>query len=421
MASSSRAAPLDLRSRNVPPPVITDVTDQAGDDESNPPHTPNSQPEGQEGTQGTGANSSHTVGGNDDQGNNAPRDPTPQVADPRLEGMTAIQRFRLMELEAERLLNVEKLKLAQMENARGHRREHSDDHYRDASRKKASVTKAPEKQPLDHYNSVVMFLQDCEDYIASAPRNDFQTDAEKVRWGSAILADAKKQTWRNQRDATLHVTGEPTWENFKAWCLNQVRNPVVKSHEVGRQLAKASMRENQTVANFNDYLASLWAQKDREVTDAERMEALRDRVIEKIPLEAMKEAIQPTTYAALLQQYQSIEQRLRRTKDLPTLDKTRSGDNTTTQGGGSQQGKAKGQPAKNTNKGATVAATQGGKPKRNKSKDGDRKPSKDDVPAKLTCWKCGNPGHYKGSRECPQYEEGDETRKQSSSKGKGKA
>ena len=92
---------------------------------------------------------------------------------------------------------------------------------------------------------------------------------EKTRWSSAILVDAKKQTWRNARDATLRDTGEPTWEGYKEWCLNQVRNPAVESQDVGRQLAKASMKETQSVASFNDYLASLWAQRDRVVTDAE--------------------------------------------------------------------------------------------------------------------------------------------------------
>ena len=38
---------------------------------------------------------------------------------------------------------------------------------------------------------------------------------EKTRWSSAILVDAKKQTWRNARDATPRDTGEPTWEEYK--------------------------------------------------------------------------------------------------------------------------------------------------------------------------------------------------------------
>lgn len=115
-----------------------------------------------------------------------------------------------MELEAEKHVATERLKLAQLENTRGHRREHSDDHYRDANRKRASVTKVPDTQHLNNYNSAIMFIRDCEDYIASAPRSDFRIDEEKTRWSSAILSDAKKQTWRNVRDATLRETGEPS-------------------------------------------------------------------------------------------------------------------------------------------------------------------------------------------------------------------
>ena len=73
------------------------------------------------------------------------------------------------------------------------------------------------------------------------------------------------------------------------------------------------MRKTQSIASFNDYLIRLLAQRDRLISDKERMKALRDRVIERISLEAMKKAIQTTTYAAWLQQYQALEQRLRRT------------------------------------------------------------------------------------------------------------
>ena len=65
-----------------------------------------------------------------------------------------------------------------------------------------------------------MFLRDYEDYIDSAPRIDFQLDQEKTRWSSALLTDAKKQTWRNAKDDLLRETGEPTWEAYKEWCLN---------------------------------------------------------------------------------------------------------------------------------------------------------------------------------------------------------
>ena len=85
-----------------------------------------------------------------------------------------------MKFEIERLMNMKKLKFVQMKNAREYRREHNDDYYRDSSRKKANVIKVSKKQHLNHYNFVIIFLQDCENYIASISRIDFQMNNEKI-------------------------------------------------------------------------------------------------------------------------------------------------------------------------------------------------------------------------------------------------
>ena len=210
----------------------SDVSPEGHSHEDNPGEiTPASQPNDQGATQHAGANpgkNGETV---------APVDPTPAGEDPRFAGLTRVHRFRLMELEAERQVLVEQLKLAQMQQARGLRREHSDDHYRESGRKKASMTKPPETQSLEEYNAAITFLEDCEDYFESPPRIDFTTDEEKVRWSLAFLVDKKKRNWRNSRNLERRHGHEPTWQEFAEWCLSQVRNPVIKSHDVGRQLA----------------------------------------------------------------------------------------------------------------------------------------------------------------------------------------
>ena len=68
-----------------------------------------------------------------------------------------------------------------MKNAREYKREYNDNHYRDSSRKKISVIKMSKEQHLNYYNFVIMFLQNCENYIVSIFRIDFQTNNEKVR------------------------------------------------------------------------------------------------------------------------------------------------------------------------------------------------------------------------------------------------
>ena len=68
-----------------------------------------------------------------------------------------------------------------MKNAREHKCEHNNNYYYNSSRKKANVIKVPKKQHLNHYNFVIMFLQDYENYIVSTLHIDFQTNNEKVR------------------------------------------------------------------------------------------------------------------------------------------------------------------------------------------------------------------------------------------------
>ena len=421
----ARASPLELRGRDVPPQergFVEEITgEDSGPDEGNRDPTPTSQLENQGADQDTGATSNNTLRGSSDRGNIEPVNPKTTGEDTSLAGLTQAQRFRLLELDAEKQVAVEKTKLLELQLSRGHRREHSDDHYRDANRKRASVTRVPDKQSLTKYDSVVMFIRDCEDYFASSSSSDFRTAEEKTRWSSAILADSKKQTWRNDRDAILRATGEPTWEEYTDWCLNQVRNPAIRAHDVGRQLSKAEMKESQSVASFNDYLTKLWAQMDRLIADEERMETLRTRVVEKIPLEAMKEALMPTTYAALLQQYQSIEQRLRRMGDLPALDKSRPGDKTGSQGGSNRShARSKTQHAKDRGKGASSSASQGAKPARTKPEDGGSAGKPKDL-SNIRCYECGNMGHYKGDPACPKYVASNENRNQTPGKGKGKA
>ena len=114
------------------------------------------------------------------------------------------------------------------------------------------------------------------------------------------------------------------------------------------------------------------------MTDAERKESLQDKVVEKISLEAMKEAIQPTTYAAL-----------RRTNELPALDKTRpSGDKTSISGSSGQHAKTKRQhrkDQKDQNKGLSTSASQGQKLAKTKPEGGDSTTKQKKPLAEIQC------------------------------------
>ena len=68
-----------------------------------------------------------------------------------------------------------------MKNAREHKREHNDNYYYNSNRKKIIVIKMSDKQHLNYYNLMIMFFQNCENYIVSIFRIEFQIINEKIR------------------------------------------------------------------------------------------------------------------------------------------------------------------------------------------------------------------------------------------------
>ena len=60
-----------------------------------------------------------------------------------------------------------------MKNAREHKCEHNNNYYHNSNRKKTSVIKIFKKQHLNYYNFMIMFFQNCENYIVSISRIDF--------------------------------------------------------------------------------------------------------------------------------------------------------------------------------------------------------------------------------------------------------
>ena len=61
--------------------------------------------------------------------------------DLRFTDLINMQRYWLIKLEAEKQVIVEKFRFVELQNVREYRREYSDNHYRDTSRKRISVIK----------------------------------------------------------------------------------------------------------------------------------------------------------------------------------------------------------------------------------------------------------------------------------------
>ena len=114
MASNLQSGSIDLQSRNVHRSIVDifDQADKAGNPRQDTPATQASN-QGADQLHGTGtAATSNTVAG--DHPNVAPNDSTPACKDSCLAGLPPVQCFRLLELEAEKHLVAERLKLAKM-------------------------------------------------------------------------------------------------------------------------------------------------------------------------------------------------------------------------------------------------------------------------------------------------------------------
>ena len=82
--------------------------------------------------------------------------------------------------------------------------------------------------------------------------------------------------------------------------MNQIRNSIIKSYKIDRYLIRIMQKENQTIADFNNYFVNLWTQKNREIIDVERIKTLRNKMTKKIFFEVIKKIIQFIIYVTLL-------------------------------------------------------------------------------------------------------------------------
>ena len=62
----------------------------------------------------------------------------------------------------------------------GHRREHSDDHYR-YDTKRANRFEKPKMQSVINYNDLIDWIADCEAYIEFEQSKNFKTKREKIK------------------------------------------------------------------------------------------------------------------------------------------------------------------------------------------------------------------------------------------------
>ena len=315
----------------------------------------------------------------------------------------------------------------------GHRREHSDDHYR-RDAKRASRREKPKEQSVTNYSDLVDWIVDCEDYIASEQPYDFRNEPEKTGWAASILEKTKRARWR-AHEKTLLATGKiPTWDDFREYLKSMLSNPEMRTYECEQKLKNAKQRENQTVSDFIQYLDRLYVDLDYVVTDVEKLRNLRRKTLKPIMLDSFKHVDVKTavTYAALSSLYVVIENTLRGTGQMKKSGNLGHSGGGASHNNGSGNGGQKSNADNNNNrqkkpKGGQKPSVPANRPQQPQDSQGSKPKGKgkSDKPkidvAKATCYTCGGIGHLSTDPSCPQFSQRNEKRNQRKEAEKAKA
>ena len=341
-----------------------------------------------------------------------PQEATEQAERPSRRQASEV-RTQLKELKARNQILTLQLRISELEresrSTSGHRRQHSDDHYKGDARKRANRSREPKEQSVTNYDSLTSWLRDCEDYI-SAAKSDFTTEEEKIRWSASYLAEKPRNQWRDHVTEMRRRGEKPDWKYYAEHLRARISNPEIRNYQTERKLEAAKQRADQSVADFEQYLNRLYADLNYTVPDETRMMYLRMKVDESIINESLRISHTPRSYSDLLKHFIGIELHLRGTGVLSKIAGHKTEKSTFQKGSRSSHGKAK--PA---------AATEDAKSSSASAKLKSSGSKRDVSPAKITCWSCKQTGHKSDNSICPNYAIKQEARNHGEGAGKAKA
>ena len=325
-------------------------------------------------------------------------------------------RKQLKDLKAQNVLLALQLRVSELErgtrSTSGHRRQHSDDHYRSDARKRANRPREPREQSVTNYDSLMSWLRDCEDFIAAAS-SDFTTEEEKLRWSASYLSEKPRNQWRDHVTSMRNRCEVPDWKYYTEYLRARLSNPEIRNFQTERRLEAAKQRADQSVADFEQYLTRLYADLDYHIPDETRMMYLRMKVNETIMNESLRIPYTSTNYADLLKHLIGIDLHLRGTGALPKLNSQHSESAASQKSSRPSHGKTK--PTEDSKSAASGTQPKGGATvKVSVSKQGA-------VPFNLTCWSCKEVGHKADNPVCPNYASRQEARNHGEGAGKEKA
>ena len=301
-------------------------------------------------------------------------------------------------------------------NGTGHRREHSDDHYRHDT-KRASRLEKPKMQPVTNYNDLVDWIADCEAYIESEQPKDFRTEREKTKWAASLLEQTKRSQWRTHEKSVIETGNVLDWTDFCEYLKAMLSNPEMRTYECELKLEHAKQRDSQSVSDFVQYLDRLYGDLDYTVTDAEKLRTLRRKTLQPIVYDSFKHADvkTATTYASLTSLYIVIENTLRGTGQMKKIGSQKEGaaashniDSSDGQASNANHNQSDEKPQKG--KKPFVPANRPQQPSQGQQQKSQPKPKKRSKKSKpkidiatAICYICSGIGHLTNNFKCSLY------------------
>ncbi|KAB2098923.1 hypothetical protein AG0111_0g12852 [Alternaria gaisen] len=249
--------------------------------------------------------------------------------------------------------------------------------------------------------------RDCESYFLRVPQS-FTTEIQRVDFGAMYISEPLKTLWQAHKSAERHKspTWTPMWVDLKAVMLNALGSPQERKQRAYDLLKHAHQRPSQNPTDLLDFMRPLWEElgSDRtlDVQVLEYTAALREDIRKSLlllPIDRRSTLPQVEEHANLIfrQKNQAGEQRQQPSKKdgpRPTHDQDKS------RGAGKTSRNAKRARVGYSN-------TKRGKIGRN-----------DTVDKSVTCYGCGEPGHYK--TDCPKADKADKSLKTTTTPKSGK-
>jgi len=249
--------------------------------------------------------------------------------------------------------------------------------------------------------------RDCESYFLRVPLG-FETEAQKVDFGIRYISEPLKTLWSSYCEAERlkNFLWIPTWADLKKVMLNSLGTPQERKQLAYDCLKRAQQRYYQSPTDLLDYMRPLWEElgssRTPDVQVLEYTAALREDIRKSLlllPPDRRNDLPQVEEHANLI--YRQKNQN-RDNKDKPT----KNGDNQP-----KKEAKERGGPRK--------PPINRRKPKsgQNDAKRPKTNHSGRDV-TKVTCYTCGETGHYSASCEKAKKADDDKVKPSNPKSGK---